>query len=91
MEGQGSRERAVYVGRCRIWRFSESDNRITYQKNVEAGLSAAVCGGDMEGDRNTLKTCLLKNAENVCGVTKGPPKRKIPWWWNDEVGKAVTT
>ena len=43
----------------------------------------------MDGDRNTLKTCLLKNAENVCRVTKGPPKRKIPWWWNDEVGKAV--
>ena len=33
----------------------------------------------MEGDWNTLKTCLLKNAENVCGVTKGPPKCKIPW------------
>ena len=43
----------------------------------------------MEGDWNTLKTCFLKNAENVCGVTKGPPKRKIPWWWNEEVGKAV--
>ena len=45
----------------------------------------------MEGDWNTLKTCLLKNAgvEDVCGVTKGPPKRKNPWWWNDEVGKAV--
>ena len=25
----------------------------------------------------------------MCGVTKGPPKRKIPWWWNDGVGKAV--
>ena len=43
--------------------------------------SAAVGGEDME-DWNALKTCLLKNAENVCGVTKGPPKRKIPWWWN---------
>ena len=25
----------------------------------------------------------------MCGVTKGPSKRKIPWWWNDEVGKEV--
>ena len=41
------------------------------------------------GDWNTLKTCLMKNAEDDC-VMKGPPgKRKIPWWWNDEVGKAV--
>ena len=77
------------MGRCRVWKLKEKNNRITYQKNLEAGLSAAVCGEDMEGDWNTLKTCLLKNAEDVCGVTKGPPKRKIPWWWNDEVGKAV--
>ena len=41
---------------------------------MEAGLIAAVCGEDMEGDWNTLK---------------GPSKRKIPWWWNDEIGKAV--
>ena len=77
------------MGRCRVWKLKENENFITYQKNVEAGLSAAVCGEKMEGDWNTLKTCLLKNAENVCGVTKGPPKCKIPWWWNDEVGMAV--
>ena len=22
-------------------------------------------------------------------MTMGPPKLKISWWWNDEVGKAV--
>ena len=53
------------------------------------GGSWLECGEDMEGDWNTLKTCLLKNVEVVCGVTKGPSKRMIPWWWNDEVGKAV--
>ena len=57
-----SREKAVYVGRCRVWKLKEKDNRITYQKNVEAGLSAAVCGEDMEGDWITLTTCLLNNA-----------------------------
>ena len=51
-----SMEKAVYVGRCRVWKLKENDNRITYQKNVEAGLSAAVCGEDMEGDWNTFKT-----------------------------------
>ena len=65
------------MGRCRVWKLKENDNRMTYPKNMEAGLSAALCGEDMEGDWNTFKTCLLKNAEDVCGVTKGPPKHEI--------------
>ena len=66
--------------RCRVWKLKENDNCITYQKNVEkAGLCAAACGeGDMEGDWNTLKTCLLKNAENVCGVIMAHPSERFP-------------
>ena len=40
-----SREKAVYVGR--VWKLKENDNGITYQKNVEADLSAVVCGENM--------------------------------------------
>ena len=58
MEGQREEvgEKAFYVGRYRVWKLKENDNRITYQKNMKAGLSAAACGVDMEGDWNTLKT-----------------------------------
>ena len=76
-----------------VWKFKENDNRITYQKNVEAGLSAAVCGEDMEGGRNTLKACLLKkNAEegnDSKWQQRSPPKRRFPGGGADEVRKAV--
>ena len=61
-----------------MWKLKVEDKLDHLPKNVKVGLSTAVCGEDMEGDWNTLKTCLLKNAEVVCGVTKGPSKRKIP-------------
>ena len=38
------------------------------------GLSAAVCGEDMEGDWNTLKTCLLENAKVVVWCDTGSIK-----------------
>jgi len=36
-----------------------------------------------------LKDSLLETADDVCGRTKGPRRRKETWWWNDEIGEAV--
>ena len=30
-----------------------------------------------------------KATEQVCGWTKGPPRRSETWWWNDKVAKAT--
>ena len=26
---------------------------------------------------------------HICGMTKGPPRHKETWWWNEEVAEAV--
>ena len=45
-----SREKGVSTwGDAGYGNWKENDNHITYQKNVEAGLSAAVCGEDHGG------------------------------------------
>jgi hypothetical protein len=36
-----------------------------------------------------MKKALLKTTEEICGITKGPPRHKETWWWNDDVEKAV--
>ena len=28
-------------------------------------------------------------ADEVCGRTKGPPRHRVTWWWNEEVAKAI--
>ncbi len=38
---------------------------------------------------NFLKESLLDVPDEVCGRTKGPPRHRNSWWWNDEVGKVV--
>jgi len=36
-----------------------------------------------------LKDCWLQAADEVCGRTKGPPRHKESWWWNDEIDALV--
>src|SRR6476469_6413690 len=36
-----------------------------------------------------MKGSMLKAAEEVCGMTKGPPRHKETWWWNEECDRVV--
>jgi len=47
------------------------------------------CESNVEGVWNGLKSCLLKVTEDVCGRTKGRPRHRQTWWWNDDVAVAV--
>ena len=31
----------------------------------------------------------METTQDVCGMTKGPPRHKETWWWNEEVAEAV--
>ena len=32
---------------------------------------------------------MVKEAEAVCGRSKGPPRHRKTWWWNDEIEEQV--
>jgi len=32
---------------------------------------------------------MMETAQDICGMTKGPCRRKETWWWNEEVAEAV--
>ena len=36
-----------------------------------------------------LKKCLLDVVEEVCGRSRGRPRHRETWWWNDEVAELV--
>ena len=36
-----------------------------------------------------MKEAWMKNAQEVCGWTKGKRKHRETWWWNSEVAEAV--
>ena len=45
--------------------------------------------GDVEGVWKGLRECLLEEAVEVCGETKGLTRHKETWWWNEEVASLV--
>ena len=37
----------------------------------------------------SLKDDLFSAADKNCGWTKEPSKRKITWWWNEDMDQAI--
>ena len=44
---------------------------------------------DIEDIWKTITEDLLAYFGTVCGWTKGPPRHRVNWWWNDNVDIAV--
>ena len=57
--------------------FSDKINNNTYSNSTIEEIWAK------------LKNTLLETAEEVCGKTKKPLKKRETWWWNNEVKNAV--
>ena len=36
-----------------------------------------------------LRQCIVEEVEAVCGRSKGPPRHRETWWWNDEISGEV--
>ena len=36
-----------------------------------------------------LKDNILSATDNSCGWTKGSPRYKVTWWWNNDLDQAV--
>ena len=44
---------------------------------------------DVQKQWSQMKDTWLKDSKQVCGMTKGPPRRKETWWWNKDVKELV--
>jgi hypothetical protein len=81
-------KRQVFSSRCRVWKLKDAGSRSRFRELVEA-RAVGRCEGNVEGVWNGLKSCLLEVAEDVCGRSKGRPRHRETWWWNDDVAEAV--
>ncbi len=81
MQGKTSKQmQSVEVKRCKC---AES-----ILDETQSALASKKVVGAEEVWRG-FKCGLLKTADKVCGRTKGRPKHRETWWWNDEVAKVV--
>jgi hypothetical protein len=81
-------KRQVFVSKCRVWKLKDEDVQRRFREQVEV-REAKRSESDVEGVWNGFKSCLLEVSENVCGKSKGRPRHRETWWWNDEVARAV--
>src|SRR5271165_5945855 len=73
---------------CKVRKLRDDEIRQKFQDKVKVGLEGRSDSG-VEGRWQCMKDYFLTVADEVCGRTKRPRKRKETWWWNEEVGKAI--
>ena len=76
------------VSRCRVWRLKDVSVQNQFLDEIQSALASKKVVGVEEVWRG-FKCGLLETADKVCGRTKGRPKHRETWWWNDEVAKVV--
>ena len=82
------RKREIFLSRCKIWKLKEETFRDEYRQRVQDRAHAIRRGGvDVLWDGQ--KRCLVMEAEEVCGMTKGYQRQKETWWWNDKVREVI--
>ena len=80
----------AFVSKTKISKLREPNVLREFQKRVsEKAKDRSRNTADVEGMWIELKDSLTDVAKEVCGQSKGPPRHKETWWWNDECAKAV--
>ena len=82
----------VFVSKRKVWKLKEPEIRQTFEAKVGERLANRPEGevdGDVEVVWGGLKKCLLDVVEEVCGRSRGRPRHRETWWWNDEVAELV--
>ena len=82
-------KRSRYVPRIKIWKLRYQEIQEKFQHLVSSRAETKR-QDDVNNAWNDLKSCLLESAKAVCGCTKGPPKHRETWWWDEkEAGSAI--
>ena len=79
----------VYVPRRKTWKLKNKHISSDFLTQFRQHVSSSERGKGVNGKWTRLMGGYLHASDKTCGWTKGPPKRKVTWWWNQRVDKAV--
>jgi len=78
-----------FAPRLKVWKLKDETVGSTFANRVTMDAKRVSDAKDVNGKWEVMKEVCLKATEETCGWTKGPPRHKETWWWNEEVSKAV--
>ena len=76
-----------FVPKRKVWKLKDNNTKAEFED--EFRMKSVDKEGSVEDLWGSLKEDLLASSDTTCGWTKGPPRHKVTWWWNDNVDSAV--
>ena len=84
------RRRRKFEPRVRVWKLKEEKTCEEFRCKVGDKVEEVKWKGLCVNDHwQQMKGIMMETAQDICGMTKGPPRHKETWWWNEEVAEAV--
>ena len=83
------KKKTVFTPRLRVWKLKDRDSMSEYETLLAKANEEVNSKSGPEDRWNAMKGAWLSAADQVCGWTKGPPRHRETWWWNEEVAEAV--
>lgn len=82
-------KRRVYVPRRKVWKLRNPEIKRRFYEEIRTLTADNEINEGVNEQYTALKDNLLKATDLVCGWTRGPPRRRVTWWWNAEVDSAI--
>ena len=83
------KKEATCQPRLKLWRLRDEDVAGSFCTRLNAMQEGLETSEDVDGRWRAGRDCLTKAAGEICGHTRGKPRHKETWWWNEEVRELV--
>ncbi|MBJ3377342.1 hypothetical protein JGC18_24880, partial [Salmonella enterica subsp. enterica serovar Typhimurium] len=83
------KSKQLHAPKLKVWKLQDKNMQSRFAEALRAKGEAVTERSDVESKWEAMKSNWVKAAEEVCGWTKGAPRHRVTWWWNDNVAKAI--
>ena len=82
MDGLNKR-RMEFVKKCKVWKLRDDVTAGIFEEQVQSRAALVEKPTGVEEVWRNFKECLMEEAIEVCGETRGMRRHKESWWWNE--------
>ena len=83
------KKKSKWAKKIKVWKLKQPDVACEFKTKLEGKLSEPHTTQEVNDMWSDLKGKIIETAEEVCGRTRGPPRHKETWWWNEEISASV--
>ena len=88
----GKEAKKSFTPKRKVWKLKDNITKTEFEdlfRTKSFTRDGSMEDGNVEDLWASFVEDLLTSADTTCGWTKGPPRHKVTWWWNENVEFAV--